>query len=171
MRLTAELWEQARAEYEVRGVSLGEVAKRFCVATSSVSRRARTEGWTQGKMQDLATRKVAAVKELAEVETQTQELPLRFQHTLQSVVQERLQAEGLLASLDVALAVKGAALVHAVDSPEQWETMTRGRRNLIPAGEKTPQTTVNVSQASASVISPEPVESLRRALRGDFEGD
>ena len=28
-RLTSEQWEQARAEYEVRGVSLGEVARRF----------------------------------------------------------------------------------------------------------------------------------------------
>ena len=92
-RLTADQWEQARAEYEVRGVSLGDVAKRFGVATSSVSRRARAEGWIQGKMQELAERKVAAVKELAAVETQTQDLPLRFQHTLQSVVQERLQAE------------------------------------------------------------------------------
>ena len=49
-RLTPEQWERARAEYEVRGVSLGDVAKRFGVATSSVSRRARAEGWMQGKM-------------------------------------------------------------------------------------------------------------------------
>ena len=61
-RLKPEQWEQARAEYEVRGVSLGDVAKSFDVATSSVSRRARAEGWVQGKMQDLAERKVAAVK-------------------------------------------------------------------------------------------------------------
>lgn len=82
-RLSAEQWEQARAEYEVRGVSLGEVAKAFGVATSSVSRRARAEGWTQGKMQDLVERKVAAAKEMQAVETQMQELPLRFQLTLQ----------------------------------------------------------------------------------------
>lgn len=39
-RLTQEQWEQARAEYEVRGISLGEIAKAFGVATSSVSRKA-----------------------------------------------------------------------------------------------------------------------------------
>ena len=55
-RLTPEQWERARAEYEVRGVSLGDVAKRFGVATSSVSRRARAEGGMQGKMQDLASK-------------------------------------------------------------------------------------------------------------------
>lgn len=43
-RLTDRQWEQARAEYEVRGISLGEVAKSFGVATSSVSRKAKAEG-------------------------------------------------------------------------------------------------------------------------------
>ena len=124
-RLKPEQWEQARAEYEVRGVSLGDVAKRFDVATSSVSRRARAEGWVQGKMQDLAERKVAAVKALAEVETQTQDLPLRFQHTLQSVVQERLQAEGMLASLDVALATKAITLASQATSAADIETLSR----------------------------------------------
>lgn len=74
-RLSVEQWERARAEYEVRGVSLGEVAKAFGLATSSVSRRARAEGWTQGKMQDLIERKVAAAKEMQAVETQMQDLP------------------------------------------------------------------------------------------------
>ena len=35
-RLKAEQWEQARAEYEVRGVSLGDIARSLKVATSSV---------------------------------------------------------------------------------------------------------------------------------------
>ena len=148
-RLTPEQWEQARAEYEVRGVSLGDVAKRFGVATSSVSRRARAEGWMQGKMQDLAERKVAAVKALAEVETQTQDLPLRFQHTLQSVVKERLQAEGMLASLDVALATKAIALANQATKADELETLSRARKNLAPAQQAAAsQTTVNVQQAA-----------------------
>ena len=48
-RLTSEQWEQARAEYEVRGVSLGEVARRFGVSQQAASKRARKEGWKQGK--------------------------------------------------------------------------------------------------------------------------
>ena len=93
-RLDSERWERARADYEVRGLSLGDIARKYAVATSSVSRRARAEGWTQGKMQGLVDRKVAAVKEMEAVETQTQELPLRYQLTLQEVVRERLETEG-----------------------------------------------------------------------------
>lgn len=43
-RLTSEQWEQARAEYEVRGVSLGEVARRFGVSQQAASKRARKDG-------------------------------------------------------------------------------------------------------------------------------
>lgn len=181
-RLTADQWEQARAEYEVRGVSLGDVAKRFDVATSSVSRRARAEGWVQGKMQDLAERKVAAVKALAEVETQTQDLPLRLQYTLQSVVRERLQAEGMLASLDVALAAKAITLAHQATSAADIETLSRARKNLAPAQQApAQQTTVTVNQqaqagASAEAVSippapPTPDGAVRAVLRGALEGD
>lgn len=181
-RLNATQWEQARADYEVRGVSLGDVAKRFGVATSSVSRRARAEGWVQGKMQELAERKVAAVKELAAVETQTQDLPLRFRHTLQSLVQERLQAEGMLASLDVALATKAIVLANQATNAADIETLSRARKNLAPV-QQTPaqQTTVTVNQqtqagASAEAVSvppapPTPEGAVRAVLRGALEGD
>lgn len=166
----------------MRGLSLGDVAKRFDVATSSVSRRARTEGWTQGRLQDLAERKVAAVKEMAEVETQTQDLSLRFRHTLQSVVQERLQAEGLLASLDVALAAKAITLAGLATSPEEIEVLSRARKNLAPAQQApAQQTTVTVNQqaqagAAAEAVStppapPTPEGAVRAVLRGALEGD
>lgn len=181
-RLTADQWEQARAEYEVRGVSLGDLAKRYCVATSSVSRKAKAEGWVQGKMQDLADRKVAAVKALAEVETQTQDLPLRLQYTLQSVVRERLQAEGMLASLDVALASKAITLAHQATSAADIETLSRARKNLAPAQQApAQQTTVTVNQqaqagASAEAVSippapPTPDGAVRAVLRGALDGD
>ena len=176
-RLTAEQWEQARAEYEVRGISLGEVSKRFGVATSTVSRRAKTGGWTQGQMQDLAKKKVSAIKALAAVETQTQELSLRFQYTIETVVQEQLHAEGVLASLDVALAAKAIELTRMADTPEAWEVLTRGRRNLAPRPQ--PQqtgpapTTVNVLQQQAAMLTPsaEMPETLRAVLRGERAGD
>lgn len=115
----------------------------------------------QGKMQDLAERKVAAVKALAEVETQTQDLPLRFQHTLQSVVQERLQAEGMLASLDVALATKAIALANQATKADELETLSRARKNLAPQQSPASQTTVNVQQQAQAGIS---VQSPRDAL-------
>lgn len=183
-RLTAAQWEQARADYEVRGVSLGDIARQYGVATSSVSRKARAEGWIQGRLQGVVEEKVAAVKEIARIETQTQDLPLRMRHTLQSVVEERLQAEGMLASLDVALAVKGIELAHAATSAQELETLARARRHLAPhqhgAAPATQSTSVIVNQqtqatAGAAATSEPPTpkadDVVRAALRGDLTGD
>lgn len=179
-RLTNAQWAQAQAEYEVRGVSLGEIAKIYRVATSSVSRKAKADGWTQGKMQDLLERKVAAVKALAEVETQTQALPLRLQYTLQSVVQERLQAEGMIASLDIALAVKSIELAALATRPDEVEILSRARRNLAPSAQQA-ATTVTVNQqanagAAAEAVSvpvapPTPIAAVRNLLLGRLDGD
>lgn len=56
-RLTPEQWEQARAEYEVRGVSLGDIARRFGVSQQAASKRARKEGWKQGKVVGLSIKR------------------------------------------------------------------------------------------------------------------
>lgn len=175
-RLTAEQWEQARAEYEVRGISLGEVAKRFSVHRSAVSRRASKEGWVQGKSHGVVEKKVSAIKALMQVEVESHALPVTYQHTLETVVQEQLQAEGVLASLDVALAAKAIELTRMADTPEAWETLTRGRRNLAPRPQSqqavTAPTTVNVLQQQAVLTpSPEMPDTLRAVLRGERAGD
>lgn len=169
-RLTEGQWEQARADYEIRGVSLGELAKRYGVATSSVSRKARSEGWTQGQMQDLANRKVAAIKEIAQIETQTQDLPLRFRHTLDSVVREKLEAEGLLAELDVAIASKAIEMAGKATSADELETLSRARKNLAPQVPKE-GTTVNVTQQQAQgCLSPkDSLAEIVKAARKDGE--
>lgn len=183
-RLTAAQWEQARADYEVRGISLGDVARAYGVATSSVSRKARAEGWIQGRLQEVVEKKVAAVKEIAQIETQTQDLPLRMRHTIQSVVEERLQAEGMIAGWDVALAVKGTELARAATSAQELETLARARRHLDPhprgAAPATQSTAVIVNQqtqATAGAVAvtesptPKADDAVRAALRGDMAGD
>ncbi len=175
-RLTDEQWKQARSMYEVRGVSLGEIAKSFGVATSSVSRRARAEGWTQGKMQDLVERKVAAAKEMHAVETQMQDLPLHFRMTIEETVQERLTAEGLLARFDATLARKGALLAQAAVTPEELEMLSRVSRNIRPQAERPSQTTVNVTQQQAAstqtALSPrDALAEIVRQSAGEYDED
>ena len=159
-RLTSEQWEQARAEYEVRGVSLGEVARRFGVSQQAASKRARKEGWKQGKSCGVVEKKVSAIKALYEVEQESCDLPTTFRATIDDVVRERLEADHLFAQFDKALILKAHAVLSRVELPEEWETMTRGRRNLALQERGT---TVNVSQqasaqaaalAGASALSP-----------------
>lgn len=164
-RLTDRQWEQARAEYEVRGISLGEVAKSFGVATSSVSRKAKAEGWTQGKMQDLVAQKVACVKGLAEVNAKTQELPERFQWTIERVAKERLKAEGALAEFDRAIIQKGIELAGKAKDVDSLEVLARVHKHLVPPQPKE-TTTVNVSQQAGTMIRPlSPREALQELAK------
>ena len=87
--------------------------------------------------------------------------PQLFRATIDDVVRERLEADHLFAQFDKALILKAHAVLSKVELPEEWESMTRGRRNLAPQQER--GTTVNVSQqasaqaaalAGASVLSP-----------------
>ena len=107
---------------------------------------------------------------MAEVETQTQDLPLRFQHTLQSVVQERLQAEGMLASLDVALAAKAITLASQATSAADIETLSRARKNLAPAQQApAQQTNVTVNQQQAQSTAMSPRDALAEIVRQSAE--
>lgn len=150
-RLSAEKWEMARAEYEVRGISLGEIARRYAVDIAAVSRRAKKEGWIQGKSQGLVERKVAAVKEIMAVKRESQGLPLTYQHTIESVAKERLQADGALAAFDLALIRKGMALLEEVADPSDFELLARSRKHLAP---QTPKNEVKVSMTQQAAIAP-----------------
>lgn len=170
-RLTAGQWEQARAEYEVRGISLGEVARRFGITTGAVSQRAKKEGWIQGKTKGLVDKKVNAVKMLAEYGIETKELPYSFQHTIETVAKERLQADGVLAQVDVALGRKVLDMLEKVQSPEELELVARARKHLAPQAPKT-ETRVTVTQQQAQAIQPlSPAEALRELARQEDEGD
>jgi hypothetical protein len=93
-----------------------------------------------------------------------QQLPLRFQPTVDDVVRERLKAENLLASLDGVLARKGLMLARAVKDSAELETLTRCRRNLAPQ-QKEPQVKVDVTQQQAQGIALTPREAMAEIIR------
>lgn len=92
-RLTDEQWQLARADYEVRGVSIRQLAKDYDVAPSTVSRRANKEGWIEGKTQHLVERKVKAVIELNETQQQMQHLNATEISVVDNEVARRLRYE------------------------------------------------------------------------------
>ena len=120
-----------------------------------------------------------SLKEMEAVETQTQELPLRYQLTLQEVVQERLQTEGAALNFARAVARRGNALTREMESPAELELLSRAARNVMPQ-ERGGGTTVNVQQQAAqrltaacveTVVPPAADSVLRAVLAGDREGD
>ena len=72
-RLTPELWAMARADYEIRGLSVAELAKKYGCAKSAVSMRAKADGWQAGKTEQAVTEKANAIITLAQIEQQTEQ--------------------------------------------------------------------------------------------------
>lgn len=163
-RLTAQKWDEARAEYEVRGISMREVARLFGVAESAVRKKAKNDGWIQGKSARLVDRKVAAVKALAEINEESAQLPRTLRYTVDKVAKERLQAEGLMASLDVAICSRAIEFAKVAKTPDELETLSRTRRNIAPQQPRE-GTTVNVQQANCVQAPQSPREALAELVR------
>ena len=143
----AEQPYKVRAAFVSMAYNIG--TQGFC--TSSVARYANAGDWELSLIHicsDIVDRKVSAIKTLYDVEVQSSDLPQTFRTTIDDVVRERLEADHLLAQLDKALMLKAHAILARVELPEEWETMTRGRRNLAPPQER--GTTVNVSQQASA---------------------
>jgi len=169
-RLSAAQWEKVRADYEVRGISIREAARKFGVSDVAVGKKARAEAWIQGKSSHLVERKVSALKEIANIDEESSQFSKVEQMTIDKVARERLRAEGILAELDVALGRKAIALLAATESPDDVETLSRVRRNIAPVQPKTAsETTVNVNQAQqqgqAQIQALSPRDALAELVR------
>ncbi len=64
-RLPDSEWLKIRSDYEVGGLSFGELQKIYKVNKSSISRRAKKEGWNQSEVQQVINNKVVAEQQLA----------------------------------------------------------------------------------------------------------
>ena len=71
-RLTQEQWERARADYEVKGESMSAISREFGIDIAAISRKAKKEAWSQGKSQALVEKKINSIKQLAEIESESQ---------------------------------------------------------------------------------------------------
>ena len=72
-RLSVEQWLAARADFEIAGMSVSEIARRYNVAKSSVSDKVKAQGWKPNKTERSVCKKANAIIELAEVGTETEQ--------------------------------------------------------------------------------------------------
>lgn len=71
-RLTMEQWLAARADFEIAGLGITEIAKKYGLSKSAVSMRAKADGWQAGKTEQLAIDKANSIIMLAETEQQAE---------------------------------------------------------------------------------------------------
>ncbi len=147
-RLSAEEWTAARAEYEVNGKSMREVAKMFGVTEGAVRKMSSKYAWEQKKYAPIVSDKIAAVKAMHDVEMRCTQLSTQERKAVDRGVRNALEIEGLRNTFHAELYEMGRHLLRTVASPNEWKTLTSGARDLMPQKETT--TTVNVAQQTVT---------------------
>lgn len=71
-KLTDELWLMAKADYEIGGLGVSDIARKYCVAKSTVSARAKKENWQANKTEQAEQLKANAIIDLVNVERTTE---------------------------------------------------------------------------------------------------
>jgi lambda repressor-like predicted transcriptional regulator len=94
-RLNDKKWELLQADFEVRGMSLAELSHKYSVGRSTISEKAKREGWEKGKHEHLVIEKVNAVKALEKNRTETEQLPNSVQKAIDKDADYLLEMEGI----------------------------------------------------------------------------
>ena len=130
-RLTKKDWERARAQYEVEGVSLRQIANEYDVDPSAVSRRSAAEGWEQGKSQHIVNAKVEALSNLAAIEEEKSLLPIESQRLVDILARKELEAQDIGADLKKAILSKSKTMLAEVTEPHHVLTLAKTHSELL----------------------------------------
>ena len=72
-RLSAEQWTMARADFEIAGMSVTEIAQKYGCAKSAVSMKAKAQSWELNKTEQAVSDKSKAIMQLARIEQETEQ--------------------------------------------------------------------------------------------------
>jgi len=97
-RLTKDAWAKLRQDYEVTGMSLGELSKKYEADRGNISKRAKKEGWEKEKVQQIIEKKVSINKELQNISAEITTLSTTGVVEIEREVDRRLRLEGIFNS-------------------------------------------------------------------------
>ena len=175
-RLSAEQWTMARADYEIRGMSVTEVAKKYGCAKSAVSMRAKSEGWQAGKTEQAVTDKVNAIMQLARVEQETeQKLNATERAVFDAVVRDdvafRLQNDADMEAVRQHVMMLLATTEKATDAKAIMETLRIHREARLG---KAPDTAIQINNNAPEIDprdAPDKVAGLLAIAQARREAD
>ena len=154
-RLSAEQWMMARADFEIRGLSVTEIARPYGCATSAVSMRAKADGWQAGKTEQAVADKSNAIMQLARVEQETERgLNATERAVFDAVVRDdvafRLQNDADMEAVRQHVMSLLATTEKAADAKAIMETLRIQREARLG---KVPDTAIQINN-NAPVIDP-----------------
>ncbi len=170
-RVDEKVWRAVRADFEAHQQSLSELARRYNINKSSISRRARKEGWNAEHAQRIIEKSVNVIKDLSEVRAQAQGLDATLKAAVAEEVDQRLHIDGIFVnSLTMNQKLANQLLQAKVEAGEldmnelDAHSKITARNREAVSGK--PQTQVNVQTNVAGTDANAIIEELRRKHDG-----
>ena len=146
MAYSPEQWDVVRAFFE-SGLSLSEIVERTEVKIkdrSTISKKAKTEGWLKGKIQPLISREIQNKQQLADIEVEKSTLNSTELKIAETLVDERTKHIQFFTHAAV------TNVKQAMDEPCEGqagyrmraETILKGRETVLG---KTPETAIQIN--------------------------
>ncbi|OYX76073.1 MAG: hypothetical protein B7Y82_14385 [Sphingomonadales bacterium 32-65-25] len=150
MAYSPEQWDVVRAFFE-SGLSLSEIVERTEVKIkdrSTISKKAKSEGWMKGKIQPLISREVQNKQQLADIEVEKSTLNSTELKIAETLVDERTKHIQFFTHAAV------TNVKQAMDEPCEGQAGYRMRAETILKGKetvlgKTPDTAIQINNTPA----------------------
>lgn len=171
-RLSAEQWVVARADYEIGGLGINEIARKYGCAKSSVSERAKADKWEPNKTEQAVAKKASAIIALAEIEQQTeQRLTPAERYVYDDVVLDevafRLQNDADMEAVRKHVMMLLAGVDRASDAKAIMDTLRIQREARLG---KAPETAIQINNNAAPALDPRDAASKVAGLIAIAQG-
>lgn len=158
-RLSAEQWMAARADFEIAGLGINDIARKYGCAKSSVSEKARAQDWKPNKTEQAVKEKSNAIIKLAEIEQQTEQAlnPAErcvFDAVVMDDVAFRLQNDADMEAVRKHVMALLAGIDRASDAKAIMDTLRIQREARLG---KAPDTAIQINNNAAPEIDPRDV--------------
>lgn len=175
-RLSAEQWTMARADFEIAGMSVTEIAQKYGCAKSAVSMKAKAQGWELNKTEQAVADKSKAIMQLARIEQETeQRLSATERAVFDAVVRDdvafRLQNDADMEAVRQHVMSLLATTEKAADAKAIMETLRIQREARLG---KAPDTAIQINNNAPEIDpreAPDKVAGLLAIAQARREAD
>lgn len=114
-RPSSEQWAEVKAAYEIKNISIRELAASFGLSDTAVRKKANAEGWIKGGSSHLVDANIKVINDIKEISSQSSQLSSQHLGVISDEVAFKLQSDADLQAIQRVV----NKMVDTIDSPVQ----------------------------------------------------